>query len=135
MIACSPKRSTANSQFKNSYVAIVTSTSTPASILMIICFTTSVGAFKLGPVSAIFPYTIFSIFRTIYPGLADGSRPNLLNQPFMYPHLICIPRLTAFTARCLPRRDLQAFGRQPDGALDSEILRLGSLDQFLAYFL
>lgn len=28
--------------------AIVTSTSTPASILMMICLTTSVGAFKLG---------------------------------------------------------------------------------------
>ena len=29
------------------YAAIVTSTSTPASMLMIICLTTSVGAFKL----------------------------------------------------------------------------------------
>lgn len=81
------------------------------------------------------PLRFFPIFRTISPNLTDGSRPNSLNQPFMNPHLICIPRLATFTARCLPRRHLQALGRQPYGALDSEILRLGSLDQFLAYFL
>ena len=33
---------------KRNHAAMVTSTSTPASMLMMICFTTSVGAFKLG---------------------------------------------------------------------------------------
>ncbi len=41
-----------------SYAAIVTSTSTPASILMIICFTTSVGALRLSHPSAREPHNI-----------------------------------------------------------------------------
>lgn len=52
----------------------------------------------------------------------------------MNAHLIRIPRLTPLTARRLPGRDLQALGRQADGALDAEILALGPLDQLLAYF-
>ena len=53
----------------------------------------------------------------------------------MNPHLKRIPRLTALTTRRLPGRDLQTLGRQADGALDAEILRLGALDELLAHFL
>ena len=52
----------------------------------------------------------------------------------MNAHLIRIPRLTPLTTRRLPRRDLQALGRETNGALDAEVLALGSLDQLLAYF-
>ena len=47
-------------------------------------------------------------------------------------HLICIPGLTPFTARCLPRRDLQALGRETDRALYAEILALRALNELLA---
>lgn len=53
----------------------------------------------------------------------------------MNPHLVRIPRLTALAARGFPRRDLQALGRQPHRALDTQILGLCPLDQFLAHFL
>ena len=52
----------------------------------------------------------------------------------MDPHLIRIPRLTPLPTRRLPRRHLQAFGRQADGALDAQILGFGALEEFLAYF-
>ena len=47
-------------------------------------------------------------------------------------HLICIPGLTPFTTRCLPRGNLQALGWETDGALDAEVLALGTLDELLA---
>lgn len=50
----------------------------------------------------------------------------------MDPHLVRIPRLATFTARRLPRRHLQALGRQADGALDAEVLGLCALDELLA---
>lgn len=53
----------------------------------------------------------------------------------MDPHLKHIPRLTPLTRRGLPRRHLQTLGRQAHGALDAQVLGLGSLDQLLAYFL
>lgn len=53
----------------------------------------------------------------------------------MNPHLKRIPRLTPLPTRRLPRRDLQALGRQAHGALDAQVLGFGALDQLLADFL
>ena len=53
----------------------------------------------------------------------------------MNSHLVHVPRLASLTARRLAGSDLQPLGRQADGALDAEILRLGALDQLLANFL
>ena len=60
-------------------------------------------------------------------------RRDLLNQTLVDAHLIGIPSLTPLTARCFPRRDLQALGREADGALDAEVLALGPLDELLAH--
>lgn len=43
MVSCPPESCTVRAQ---PYAAMVTSTSTPASMLMMICLTTSVGAFR-----------------------------------------------------------------------------------------
>ena len=64
--------------------------------------------------------------------MGEAKEP-LLDQALMNAHLIRIPRLAPLAAGRLPRRDLQALGRQPDGALDAEVLALGPLDQLLAH--
>ena len=53
----------------------------------------------------------------------------------MNSHLIRIPRLTSLTARRLPSCDLQRLCRQADGALHTQVLGLGALDEFLTDFL
>ena len=50
----------------------------------------------------------------------------------MNAHLIRIPGLTPLTAGGLPRGDLEALGRETDGALDEEVLALGALDELMA---
>lgn len=50
-------------------------------------------------------------------------------------HLEAIPSLGSFTTGCLSGGNLQCLGWQTDGALDAEILGLGTLDEFLADFL
>ena len=128
------------------YAAIVTSTSTPASMLIIICFTTSVGAFKLqryhvsiklSPSCILLPdhTSPQSPFLRFPPSAKNTPRKHLLNQALVDPHLIRIPRLTPLPTRRLAGGDLQALGRQADGALDAEVLRLGALDELLAHLL
>ncbi len=63
------------------------------------------------------------------------EKTDSLNQSFVYPHFIRVPGLTALTTGRLPCRNFQAFGRQSHWSLNAQILGLGSLDQFLAYFL
>ena len=91
--------------------AIVTSTSTPASILIIICLTTSVGALRLSRVTC------------QHLHLSNSHRPkrtgHLLDQPLMNSHLIRIPRFTSLTTRRLPRRDFETPSRQPHRAFNT----------------
>lgn len=61
-----------------------------------------------------------------------ATKGDSLNQALVDPHLKGIPRLTSLATRRLPGRDLKDLGRQTHGALDTEILRLGALDQLLA---
>ena len=65
----------------------------------------------------------------------QGWKGSLLNQPFMNPHLISIPRLTSLTTRRLPRSNLQLLRWEPHWPFDTEVLRLRTIDQLLAYFL
>ena len=55
-----------------------------------------------------------------------------VNQPLMNPHLISIPSLRTLTVGGLPGGDFKDLGGQSDGALDFEILVLGSCDQIRA---
>ncbi len=47
-------------------------------------------------------------------------------------HLESIPGLGTFTTGCLSSGDLEGLGRETDGALDAELLALGTLDELLA---
>ena len=100
---------------------MVTSTSTPASMLMMICLTTSVGALRLPKLLAFHPKQ-----------LAVAQYANLLNQSLVDSHLKGIPGLGTFTARGLSGGDLESLGWETDWALDAEVLGLGALDELLA---
>ena len=56
-------------------------------------------------------------------------KKHLLDQALVDPHLIRIPGLAALTTRGLAGCDLQVLGRQADGAFDTQVLGLGTLDQ------
>lgn len=56
---------------------------------------------------------------------------NILNQTLVNSHLESIPGLGSFTARSLPGSDLEVAGWETDGTLNTEILGLGTLDEFL----
>ena len=47
-------------------------------------------------------------------------------------HLVGVPGLGTLTARSLTGGDLQVLGGQTDGALDAELLVLGTVDELLA---
>jgi hypothetical protein len=101
---------------------MVTSTSTPASMLMMICLTTSVGALRLcNP-----PCQPRCSFHSRHEGA------NLLNQALVDAHLILIPGLGTLTVGGLTGHDLELLGGQTDGALDAEVLGLGAVDELLA---
>lgn len=53
----------------------------------------------------------------------------------MNPHLICIPRLGSLTTRRLPRRNLEMLRRETHGAFNTEVLRLGAVNELAADFL
>ena len=104
------------------YAAIVTSTSTPASMLMIICLTTSVGAWRsMRPISRSLAL-ISSHFNPDNPSIR-----TLVNA-----HLKGIPSLGALTARRLAGGDLEDLCGQADGALYAQVLVLGAVDELLA---
>lgn len=50
-------------------------------------------------------------------------------------HLKGIPSFTSFSARRLPRSDLQTLRRQAHGSLDTQVLGFCALDELLADFL
>ncbi len=50
-------------------------------------------------------------------------------------HLIGIPGLGTLTVRCLTGGDLQGPSGQADGALDTEFLVLGAVNELLAHLL
>jgi hypothetical protein len=50
-------------------------------------------------------------------------------------HLEGVPGLGTLTARGLTGGDLQVLGGQTDGALDAELLVLGTVDELLAHLL
>ena len=50
-------------------------------------------------------------------------------------HLVGVPGLRTLTARRLAGGDLQVLGGQTDGALDAELLVLGTVDELLAHLL
>lgn len=98
---------------------MVTSTSTPASMLMMICLTTSVGA-----------------WRSMRPKSAVSCCPTDCLEWYALTlvdaHLVGVPGLGTLTARSLTGGDLQVLGGQTDGALDAELLVLGTVDELLA---
>lgn len=53
----------------------------------------------------------------------------------MNPHFVCVPSLASLTTRRLAGRNLERLRWKADGALDAEVLGLGSLDKLLADFL
>lgn len=48
---------------------------------------------------------------------------------FASPHLEHVPGLGSLTARSLTGRDLEVLGGHTDGALDAQLLALGTLDE------
>jgi hypothetical protein len=48
-------------------------------------------------------------------------------------HLECIPSFRTFTAGSLSGGDLEGFGWETDGPLDTEVLGFGALDELLAH--
>ena len=103
----------------------MTSTSTPASMFMIICLTTSVGDLRLFKVRY-----VRAILRQ--KKIVLGVSSYVLDQPLVDPHLEQIPRLAPLTTGCLPRADLQRLRRKTHRTFDRQILGLGTLDQFRA---
>ena len=113
------------------YAAMVTSTSTPASMLMMICLTTSVGALRLFQLALLF----LSPTSILNPRFALSREQNSLDQTLVDPHLEAIPGLGTLTTGRLAGSDLQGLGGKTDGSLDTEVLRLGALDELLGYLL
>lgn len=63
----------------------------------------------------------------------DGNKvKNILNETLVDAHLIRIPSLRTLTARSLTGGDLKKLGRQTDGALDTQVLALGALEDLSA---
>jgi hypothetical protein len=69
------------------------------------------------------------------PPFHNSQCGNLLNQTLMNPHLEGIPSLRSLTTGRLSGGNLQGLGWETYGALDSEVLGLGALDELLADFL
>ena len=107
------------------YAAIVTSTSTPASMLMMICLTTSVGAFKLSKRRKVSDYRaqkrIVVLCHEPEKGFLHKSRDSL-NQSLVDPHLVSIPCLTALSAGCFASCNFKGLGRKADRPFYSKIL-------------
>lgn len=103
----------------------MTSTSTPASMLTMICLTISVGALRL------LGGTDVSAKQGVDPssnGVVHAGR-HVLDETLVDAHLVAVPGLGTLTARGLAGGDLEGLGGQADGALDAQVLALGALDQ------
>lgn len=51
---------------------------------------------------------------------------------FILPHLVHVPGLGTLTTRSLTGGDLEVLGGETDGALDAQLLGLGTLDELAA---
>jgi hypothetical protein len=117
------------------YAAMVTSTSTPASMLMMICLTTSVGALRsMRPAKslAMLPRNTQSS-PALSPALLHYSSriANIGGLTLVDAHLKGVPGLGTLTARGLAGGDLEALGGQTDGALDAKFLVLRAVDDYM----
>jgi hypothetical protein len=56
-----------------------------------------------------------------------------INQPLVDAHLEHIPGLASFTAGCFSGCDLQGFRGEADGALDTQVLGFGALEELGAH--
>lgn len=98
---------------------MVTSTSTPASMLTMICLTISVGAFKLWKKRQL----------ALNQAIEEDCEVNILNEALVDAQLVAVPGLGTLTARRLTGGDLEGLGGETNGALDAEVLALGALDE------
>jgi hypothetical protein len=64
--------------------------------------------------------------------LNDLSGGVQVDQALVNAHLVCIPGLGSFSVRSLTGGDLELLGGETDGALNSELLGLGAVDELLA---
>ena len=55
---------------------------------------------------------------------------DLLNETLVDTHLERIPSLRTFTTRSLSGGDFEILGRQADWSLDTQVLGLGTVDEF-----
>lgn len=102
---------------------MVTSTSTPASMLTMICLTISVGAWRLCDGWLVDDPDGENTAR------AGAWQLNLLDEALVDAELEQIPGLGTLTARSLAGHDLEGLGGQADGTLDAEVLGLGAVDE------
>jgi hypothetical protein len=102
---------------------MVTSTSTPASMLTMICLTISVGALRLEETA------LASLFSLSLSLECLSLWLYVLDETLVDAHLVAVPGLGTLTTRGLAGGDLEGLGGQTDGALDAQVLALGALDQ------
>lgn len=57
---------------------------------------------------------------------------NILDQALVNAQLVAVPGLRTLTTGGLSGGDLEGLGGQTDGALDAEVLALGTLDELAA---
>lgn len=91
---------------------------------MMICLTTSVGAWRLEKAHLV-SCTVAPQTHTI----GKTGRGNLLDEALVDAHLVGVPGLGTLTVRGLTGGDLEVLGRETDGSLDAEGLGLGTLNQ------
>lgn len=60
---------------------------------------------------------------------------DVLNQALVDAQLVAVPGLGTLTTRSLSGGNLEGLGGKADGALDAEVLALGTLDELAAYLL
>ncbi len=99
----------------------MTSTSTPASMLMMICLTISVGAVRS--------------IRRLWMRISYRSQvlePSPQGVLRVCPSPISVSPCPAGVCRAPTYHDLEGLGGQADGALGAEVLVLGALDELLA---
>jgi hypothetical protein len=101
---------------------MVTSTSTPASMLTMICLTISVGAFRL--------FRLLAFFLLLTK--PQPQKKHSLDEALVDAHLEAIPGLGTLTAGGLASGNGQVAAGQADGALDAQLLALRAVDELAA---
>ena len=112
--------------FPTSYAAMVTSTSTPASMFTMICFTISVGAFKL------YGSMLASVHVLAQSPRSEGGS---LDKTLVDAHFVCVPSLGALTAGRLASGDFEDLGRHSNRTFDAQVLGLRARQELSAWLL